>query len=330
MAKWLNVKLLIITVGVVLVVLGLVFWWGRTRVPSEPLPPLPKVEISPAVPQPEAPRYNLRASLPKVEKLPVYEYSFPERGSPSGWAQALGFSTEPQVIEDALEGILYLWSEDGQTLVINEDASSLSYRVDLKADPTVLAGSFLPTFREAATIVRRTLEELGEVSELLEHDVTKNKALKTGVSLVQETSLADAELVEVCFTTKIGGYPVYLESGPDWDPVLAWIGRDGKLLRLEYHSVGNLGEKIADYPLKNEEEVLEGLEGGEGTVVSSNLEGGQEIASVTITRVSLGYLLPSPNTAVIQPIYVLQGQARTDKGKFVQITIYLEAVRLSN
>ena len=336
MIKLPNIKLLTVIVGVAFVGVGLVVLWGRTGAPTEPLPSLPKVEVTPALPQPGYARYTLRASLPQVEKLPVYQYNPPGEGVVAQfiarWPKVLGFSGEPEEIEDALEGTLLLWSKEGQTLVVNEDASGLSYRVDLKADPTTLSGSFLPSFDAAAEIVERTLEELGSARGglgLLKHDPTKNKALKTGVSLVQETTLAEAELVEVYFTALINDYPVYLEGGPEWDPVLAWVGRDGKLLRLEYHPVGTVGEKIADYPLKNQEELLEDLDNGEGIVVSSSFSGGEEIVSTVITKIDLGYLLPQSNTTAIQPIFVLTGQSQTAKGKTGTITIYLPAAHQS-
>lgn len=318
--------ILIFIAGVIVVGVGLVVLLTRRQVPTKPLPELPVVEIMPVVPQPEVSRYTLQVPLPAVEKLPVYKYeSGVVANFSSRWPGVLGFSGEPQEIEDALEGTLYLWSKEGQTLVINEDASGLSYRVDLN-QPVALSGSFLPTFEQAAAIVERTLGEFGVVSGLLGHDATKDKALKTGVSLVQETKLADAELVEVHFTAKVDDYPIYSESGPEWDPVLAWVGRDGKLLRLEYHPLGTLGEKIADYPLKSEEEVLQDLENGKGVVVSSNLEGGEVVTSVTITGVLLGYLLPSLEATTTQPMYVLSGSARTGNGETGVVTIYLEAV----
>ena len=331
MVKLPNGKLLIVVVGVVLLGLGLVVWLTRGPAPTGPLPELPEVEVTPGVPQPKYSRYSLQAALPQVNKLPVYRY---ENGCPDSvckarpleWARALGFGGAPEEIEDALEGTLLLWSKEGQTLVINEDGSGLSYRVDLKSDPSILSGSFLPTFEQAASIVERTLTELGETSILLKHDSSKNKALKVGVEYVNETSFDQAELLEIHFTAKIDDHPVYLEGGPEWDPVLAWVGRDGKLLRLEYHPVGILGEKIADYPLKNQEEVLQGLDNGEGVFVSSSLEGGEEIASTVITKISLGYLLPQLDATTIQPIFVLTGQSQTASGKTGTITIYLSAV----
>ena len=326
-----ELRLVLVVVGFfVLLGAGLIFLWWRTQVPAEPLPELPVVEVTPVVPQPTAPRYSLRGSLPQVEKLPVYQYNPPGGGVVAQfiarWPRALGFSGEPEMIEDALEGILLLWSKQGQTLVIDEQASRLSYRVDLN-EPAALPGSFLPTFEQAALIVERTLEELGETSGIPQYDPTKNKTLKTGVSLVQETTLAEAELLEIHFTARIDNYPVYLEGGPEWDPVLAWVGRDGKLLRLEYHPLGTVGEKIADYPIKNQEELLEDLERGEGTVVSSSLEGGEEIATAAVTKIDLGYLLPQTGTVAIQPIFVLTGSARTQSGKTGTITIYLPAAR---
>ena len=322
--------ILIVIIGIVILGVGAVVWWRMTAAPAEPLPELPVVEVTPVVPQPTAPRYSLRGSLPQVEKLPVYQYNPPGGGVVAQfiarWPRALGFSGEPEMIEDALEGILLLWSKEGQTLVIDEQASRLSYRVDLN-EPAALSGSFLPSFEAAAEIVERTLEELGEASELLQHDPVKNKALKTGVSLVQETTLAEAELLEIHFVAKVNDYPIYLSNLPLADPVLAWVGRDGKLLRLEYRPVGNLGEKIADYPLKNSEEVLQNLNSGEGVIVSSNLEGGEEIISTTITKVGLGYLLPQPNATTVQPIFVLTGSAKTRSGKTGVVTIYLPAAR---
>ncbi len=320
-----NTKLLI-TIAVVFVVLGLVVWWWRkTGTPVALLPELPAVEVKPVVPQPGAVRYTLQASLPEVERLPVYHWTT-DRGNPSKWAGALGFAGEPQEVEDALEGTLYLWSQEGETLVISEDASSLSYRVDLKSNPETLRGSFLPNFEQAAAIVERTLEEFGDVSGLLTYDPTKNKALKVGVEYVNETALEQAELVEIHLVAKVDDYSVYLGSGPEQDPVLAWVGRDGKLLRLEYHPLGALGEKISDYPLKNPTEILQDLDSGKGVVVSSNLEGGEEIVSITITKTDLGYLLPQPEATIIQPIFVLTGSARTASGKSGAITVYLPAV----
>ncbi len=326
MAKWLNAKFLIVIIAVAVVGLGVVVWLTRGAAPTAPLPELPSVEVTPVVPQPAGMvRYSLQASLPNVQRLPVYRWERVDT-QVDPYARVLGFSGEPEAIEDALEGTLLLWSQEGQTLVVNQDGSGLSYRVDLKSDPSALTGSFLPTFEQAAAIVERTLEEFGSAPGGLEYDPTKNKALKTGVEYVSETTTDQAELVEVHFTAKINDYPLYLQSGPDWDPVLAWVGRDGKLLRLEYHPLGTVGEKIADYPLKNYEEVLQDLNNGKGVVVSSNLEGGEEIISTTITRVTLGYLLPQPDVTVIQPIYVLQGGARTASGKTGTVTIYLGAV----
>ena len=321
--------ILIVIVGVAVLGIGLVILWQRTQAPTEPLPVLPVVEVAPMIPQPGYARYSLRASLPTVKTLPVYKYNWPPNQSKlgSGQAQALGFAGEPEMIEDALEGTLYLWSKEGQTLVIDEQASGLSYRVDLKADLATLSGSFLPTFEQAASIVERTLTELGGDSSLLSHDPTKNKALKTGVSLVQETTLAEAELVEIHFLAKIDDYPIYLSNPPLADPILAWVGRDGKLLRLEYHPLGILGEKVADYPLKNQEELLEDLERGEGTVVSSSFSGGEEIVSIAITKIDLGYLLPQSDATTIQPIFVMTGQAGTVNGKSGAVTVYLPAAR---
>ena len=324
-----NKKLiLIVIIGVVMVGVGLLVLLTKGPVTTEPRPELPVVEITPVVPQPAAPRYTLRASLPQVIKLPVYQYEgdvvaqFIAR-----WPKALGFSGEAQEIEDALEGTLLLWSKEGETLVVAADGSSLSYRVDLPTTtkPTGVFGSFLPSFEAAAEIVKGTLTELGTLSELLKHDPTKNQALKTGVSLVQETTLDEAELVEIHFVARIGNYPIYLSNPPLADPVLAWVGRNGKLLRLEYRPLGTVGEKIADYPVKDEEELRRDLERGKGTVVSSSLEGGEEIVSVIITKVSLGYLQPQFGATVIQPIFVLSGQAKAASGKTGTVTLYLPA-----
>jgi len=319
---------LIIIAGVTLLGFGLIVLWRQFFVRPEILPELPVVEISPSVPQSAIYNYRLQATLPAVTKIPVYKFKkdvvaqFIAR-----WPRALGFGGLPQRLADNGEESLYLWSKEGETLVIDEGASSLSYRVDLHADPNTLTGSFLPTFEQAVGIVEQTLQELEIASNLLEYDPTKNKALRAGVSLVQETTLAEAELLEVRFSARIGDYPLYLESGPGLDPAIAWVGKEGKLLRLDYHSLGAVGEKIGDYPLKNKEEVLQSLDRGEGVVVSTSLEGGEEMVATAITKVELGYLLPSPDTAVLQPVFVLSGKAQTVEGKTGNVVLYLKAAR---
>ncbi len=320
-----------ITIGVLLLLgVGMGIWWKRAQPQPQPetLPQLPPLEISPTVPQPSAPIYTLEVAAPKVEKLPVYQYSF--ASTPASWARNLGFAGEPEEIEDALRGTLYLWTKLGRTLIVDKKALSLSYSVDLLADPETLAGSFLPTFEPAAAIVERTLLELEPASggsPLLKLDPQKSKALKAGVARVREVSFEEADLVEIHFTAKVDDYPIYLESGPDGDPAVAWVGKDAKLLRLEYTPLGTVGEKIGEYPLWSAEEVLAMLERGEGVVVSSTLEGGQTIASATVTRIAAGYLLPPPDATVIQPVFVVSAKVTTTSGKTGEMTIYLPAIR---
>lgn len=322
-----NRRLIVFTTLTVLFLLGLggfLGFWSQRRqqaVVTTQMPSLPPVEITPRVPQATVSAYTLRASLPAVKSLPVYQYSTlggEARERAAMWARNLGFGGEAEEIGDALRGTLYLWSKPGQTLIVNQEASNLSYSVDLLADPKTLSGSFLPTFEQAAAVVKRTLLDLGTDSQLLEFNSQRSRALRAGVSWVHPTGLAEADLVEIHFTAAIDSYPLYTSSGPDQDPVVAWVGKDGKLLRLEFQVVGSLGEALGDYPLKNREEILADLNAGRGTIVSSNLLGGQELESITITRASLGYLLPSSDASTLQPVFVLTSP---------KLVIYLPAVR---
>lgn len=326
-----NKRLIVLTALIVSLLLGLgfslVLWRQRRQRPmvATQLPSLPPVEIVPRVPQATVSAYTLRASLPAVESLPVYQYFFPfdsAQGEPKSraisWARNLGFAGEPEEINDALRGALYLWSTPGQTLIIDYKASQLSYSVDLLADPQTLSGSFLPNFEQAAVIVERTLLDLVPESKLLKLAPQKSRALRVGVSRVHRTSLAEADLVEVHFTAAVDSYPLYTGAGPDQDPVVAWVGRDGKLLRLEFQVVGSLGERLGDYPLKDREEIIADLNAGRGVVVSSDLVGGETLDSVTITRISLGYLLPSSDANTLQPVFIL---------KSPKLVLYLPAVK---
>jgi len=310
----------LLLVGVVLVLRR---QGGKPPVPSTPLPAL---EIPSPLPRPVSVHYTLSAPLPEVFQLPVYRFSPFGGADPQKWAKDLGFGGEPQEVEDALRGTLYLWTENGKTLTIDENASYLLYTVDLLANPATLSGSFLPTDEQAQAIVERTLQDLTPELRLWQLEPRGSRALRVGAAQMSECLPDRADLLEVRFGARIGNYSLYLSHAPLSDLVLAWVGRDGKLLRLEYHPVGTLGEKIGDYPVKDEEELLKDLEGGKGVVVSSGLEGGEEIASVIITRVELGYLLPSPEATTIQPIFVLSGQARTAEGKTGAVTVYLPAV----
>lgn len=313
---------------------GLGVLWQRFRPETrrETPPPLPKVEISSNLPQDGLGSYSFRASLPSLETAAVYQYYLADGDSKEkarAWAKVLGFAGEPQEVADSLRGTLYRWAEAGRVLIIDSQATNLSFAVDLLAAPEVLKGSFLPTFESAAAIIERTLAELSPAfggSNLLKFDVSKSEALVAGAARAKKVTVDEADFVEIHFTSSIKDQPAVSEVGPDIDPLVAWVGRDGKLLRLELQVVGSLGEKVGDYPLKSLEEVKEGLEGGEGVVINSTLEGDQEIVSTTITQISLGYLLPEAHAQIIQPIFILRGQARTAGGQTGEVIVYLVAL----
>jgi hypothetical protein len=319
---------------VVLLSLGVAagfLWRMAGMLPSTPLTALPTVEIAPAVPQSTSSSYTVRVSAPTEKSLPVYRYKFSRedaRERAVGWVRNLGFSGDPRSADDAQQGTLLIWEKAGERLVVDPKASQLAYKVDLLSRPQALSGSFLPSPKQAATIVERTLLDLGQSLGVLEFAPEKTRFLKVGAARVSPTSAAGADLLEVFFAAKIDEYPLYLRSAPQSaDPVVAWIGKDGNLLRLDLTMVGSLGEKIGDYPLKTAEQIRDDLNDGKGIVADVDFVGKKQLNSVTINRIDIGYLLPLPDVNVIQPIYVLRGTGVLASGERITLTYYLPAVK---
>jgi hypothetical protein len=317
-----------------LLLLGILlgFLWTRAGpIVAPSLTKLPEVEIVPPVPQSTASAYRLSAPFPEVKNLPIYEYSFPD-GTPKEravrWARVLGFAGEPEEGQGRLLGETFSFSKGGEYLEVRSKASSLSYSVDIAADESVLKGSFLPSPEQAAVIVERTIRDLGFYSPRLQFDPQKTRFLKKGTSRPRPSAQSEADFLEIHYTAKIGDRQIYLDSGQSLiDPIIAWVGKDGRLLYLEYHVVGRVGGKRGDYPLKSREEVLADLKEGRGVIVDSSFLGKPDISSLTINQISLGYLLPLPDVNIIQPIYVLRGTGVLASGERITLTYYLPAVK---
>lgn len=307
------------------------FWWQRLAPkPSPALPKLPEVFVTSPVPGPLLPTPQFTASMPEITTLPAYRYN-PLAGEPqervARFAEVLGFSGVPTELKDALRGAIFVWSKPNETLTVDGSAQSLSYSHNLISDPEALLGIALPAPDEAARIVERALNELYPPSNLLRYDPKETRYLRAGVARAEPAPSSEADIVEIHFTAAVDDYPLHLNESPVLDPVLAWVGKDGKILSLEYHLLGTVGEKIGDYPVKSQEDIVQTILNGQATMVNSTFEGNPSLRSVSIIGVEPIFLAPAPGQTVLQPVLSLTARALAETGEQGVLTVYVPAVK---
>ena len=316
--------------GIALIlVLGGYFIWHKFGpiLPGGPLAPK-KVPEPQFISQRNVPSVSLKAIVPRERTLPVFLFREKSLTPNRLWALArnFGFEGEPQISQDARWGTMYHWSEDGKTLTTRANGEYFSFSYDFPAENLTTFGDF-STPEEAKNIVWAFLEKEGLDSPLLSLATEKTSALKLTGARPSVTSLDQADVLEIHFRAQVEGYPLPAEEGSTADPVLAWIDRGGKILKLDYYSLGEIGEKVGDYPLKSSAEVEEDLKAGKAVLVRSEAEKAETLRGLTtITQTSLAYFKVADSQIYLQPILVLKGWGDLTSGERAKITLYLPAI----
>jgi len=139
-------------------------------------------------------------------------------------AAQLGFTGEPQTVEDVVEGTSYIWSEGGRSWSVLPQSGWVSYSDQLGAGGAV-------SLSAAQETAQSFLERSGLSGGLeLNKDRVRYLVSRTGrYQVVSDPGGADA--VEIFFRYRLGAQPL-LEEVPAVDSVSVIIG-GGRVLKLE-------------------------------------------------------------------------------------------------
>ncbi|MCG2685910.1 hypothetical protein L6258_00900 [Candidatus Parcubacteria bacterium] len=232
-------------------------------------------------------------------------------------AAHLGFTEEPQTVEDVVEGTAYIWSEGGRSWSVLPQSGRISYADQFGAGGVV----FLPTVQETA---RSFLERAGLFGGLeLNKDRVRYLVNQTGRYVVVEDS-GEAEAVEVFFRYRLGDQPLF-EEVPAVDSVSVIVG-GGRVLKLEGWLFDDaLLTSEGEIRLKSFDQVVEDLQSGQAGVLALDSET-KEFSRAVFTRAELGYLRKMEE-GLVMPVVVFYGEAQLSDGAAAGIVAAVSAVK---
>lgn len=220
-------------------------------------------------------------------------------------AARFGFSEEPIISEDKVQGKVYFWNNSEATFRWREKQQVLKYALkNIKAGKVSVPLSF----DEGKIIAQTFLEKYGLWSGLsFQEGYQYLKNLETETSLT-EASLSEG--IKVSLTYTVGNLPLWDEF-LGGDPVSVTVLNDGRVAFVSYlffHPAELKNSSMVK--LKSLVEARQDLSRGEGLAVSSLSKNPQSIEAIPsngLTDQVRLVLFRSIETATAQPFFIFSG-----------------------
>src|SRR3990167_5665179 len=250
-------------------------------------------------------------------------------------ASNFGIPQEPQTAQDAILGETYRWNLPEISLSI--DRFRLNYK---KTSPlkTPIAYSVRKIFTEEdlEQTIRVFLKQKGLLEDTVEINAEKISYYKNTPSAAPQkvSDISQADKINVLVTLKLGQYPL-LDHNADQMLASLTITKEGEVTALSVRLIPEL-QPLEKYPVKSVDEAVKEILAGGGVIAgfkpSEPIQGEGEtqiirVSSLSITKVNLGYYLPIPEQAFLQPVYVFIGNVVTEDKKGGEISMILPAIK---
>lgn len=134
-----------------------------------------------------------------------------------------------------------------------------------------------------------------------------------------------AKIIEVMFLAKVSNFPIIDNSTEtDGNLVRVWLDVNKNLIRADYQSTGEIGEKTGVFKLKTKDQILRDINSGRLKIIKTDTSLlGQEIKTTKIQSLKLGYYAIN---GILTPVYILQGMSTTANGLTGNTNLIMEAV----
>ena len=144
-----------------------------------------------------------------------------------------------------------------------------------------------------------------------------------------QTEKAEAELIQVNYTYKIGGFDI-LTYNPLSSIVNVVILPDGEVFRVDIYRLGGTSKSDTRYKIKKYDEIISSLNEAKVVSIDNGNQGLVEIKlgdlkNVKISNVKLAYLIDNVKSKYLYPILLLNGEVSL-YGKTTNISFYLPAI----
>lgn len=266
---------------------------------------------------------------PQNTSLPVLSLTRKAPFSPqeaSAIATALGFTIEPFVSQDIQEGQVYSWTERNNFISIGARSQKVSFGRDLLLAPAPTTGQ-LPSLDTAKAQVFSLLKSAG--LSAWEETTTRSRYISLSESVPIETTLENAVFLEINMSAEFGGLNL-VNRDPELVLARTWFDKQGKIARFDWKNPIEFLNKTEEYSLKDKGETdsLLPQEGkivkiGDGSFENPNPE---DLLTINITTIKAAYFVPDEGV-LIEPIFILQGEAISNSGQSYPVWIYLAAVK---
>ncbi|MDP3994386.1 MAG: hypothetical protein Q8P91_00960 [bacterium] len=230
-------------------------------------------------------------------------------------ADNLGFSSDPVFANDAVNGIVNIWNNKDNFLIITPKIRKIKF------------GPASNPQREIANALNKQLSEKDIVSSAENFLIDKiglDKSslvfanivylqMQTGLELFKETGKKDSTIFQVNFSYSGSPYPI-LTLEPQSTVVYVQILKDGSVLNSEINLVNNFSAGLTEHKLKSYEEVAGSLDRAilvslnDGNINLPDLKK-DDLSKISINEIQLAYLLDTPLSEYLQPVFVLKGTA---------------------
>lgn len=243
-------------------------------------------------------------------------------------ANSLDFTFEPKISRDVFDGTIHTYAGEISSLVARLEISAMDYT--LYTTP-----SFINKQLSAEALISIATDFLVKNGFVPANDIEFSSFIfykdSPGEGLFP-ASKKEATIFQINFSSKVTNIPI-LTLNPQNTLIYVRILPDGTVFSAHVKRLDEIRQSTETYRLKSFSDLKNSAD--EAVVISLdfgniNLSDVPEnsLKKITVNKVELGYLLTSVETGILQPVYLLKGEAEVvgfqDK---VNASLYLPAVK---
>ncbi|MBU0570234.1 hypothetical protein KKB40_05695, partial [Patescibacteria group bacterium] len=222
-------------------------------------------------------------------------------------AENLGLPEEPKIVDDTREGTKYIWTNQDSFLFITPSTASIKYGLSLPEPPNVANKQL-----NQDSLINIATKFLSDNQIVPQEEIKftsiiyyKGNSQSGGF---QKTTKENANMYQLNFTYKISDLEI-LNLEPSKPLVFIQILPDGSIYNLEVIRMKTVTNTENKYLIKNYEDLQNSL--SEAVLISllndyvnlSDLSI-NSIKSINIDKIQLTYLLDSPLSNTLQPVFL--------------------------
>lgn len=294
------------------------------------------------IPNPVIPK-QITGEINLTPKFTEADFKFPsslpvlnvDKGSPFTEAEAIeigkkfGLTTTPEKADDVFDGTTYFWANDTYSLFIYSKSRRIEYsigEISKTADKQLSDQSIIDT-------ATRFLNDKGLAnSQDIEFSFFSFLKENASAESINITTKDNAGIYQVNFSPITAGSKI-LTLDPKSSFIYVWVLPNGEIAKASVTKFQSVSKSPNSYPIKNYSQVISSIKSAvvvslnDGNIHLPNLTA-QNIKNIDITSIDLAYLMDSPNTYVLQPVFTLKGTVEFvgDSQKY-SAYLYLPAIQ---